>query len=292
MAHLKVYTVFLPVQHRKMLKNFRKVTDPSNRNYANYASVDYFDKRWEVAARNYFRKFKGAALRKTCFPGVLRLITTKEERSRHFVPIFYSVKEEPDFEKIEQTVLSMDQAESVYLLDGDCKASRKLKKRVNLYLMNLALQGKTVLSPVDSFFGEMPAVTSFNNGNVPKFSDHFKRKKYARYQDFLVRNYLLDPLIVVKLKKIECNFDGRAYPDITLNEPEKFVDTLKAINNEKQTLGKDTIGFINPVLYTNAKIFQRNICDDRFGFPYSVTLWRPNVGLGEPDDERFKSLYL
>lgn len=291
MAHLKVYTVFLPVKHRKMLKLFRKVTDPTSRWYANYAYHSYFDERWETAARNYFRKFKGAALRKTCFPGVLRLITTSEERARHFVPPFYSVKEEEDFEKIEQSIIELDDEQSVYLLDGKYDASRKLKKRVNLALIDLALQGKTVLAPVDSFFGEMPAVTSFNNGKTPKFSNHFKRKKYAHYQDFLVKNYLLDPLIVLKLKEIKCNFEGRACPDITLTKVDEFIMMLKSLNKKRSEKGVALLGFINPILYTNAKIFLRNVSDDRHGFPFSVTLWRPNVGLGEPQKDRFQSLF-
>ncbi|MCH9812073.1 hypothetical protein K0U07_04865 [bacterium] len=291
MAKLKVYTVFLPVRHRKMLKLFRKITDPSSRWYANYACHFYFDERWEVAARNYFRRFKGAALRKTCFPGVLRLITTEEERKRHFVPMFYSVKEEGDFEKIEQEFLHLDSEKSVYLLKGEYEASRKLKKRVNLALIQLALQGKSVLAPSDSFFGEMPAVTSFNNGKKPKFSTHFKRKKYAPYQDFLVKNYLLDPLIVVKLREMDQTFDGRASPDITLTDPYEFVETIEAINKNNSKEGKPHLGFINPILYNNAKIFRRNVVEERFGYPYSVTLWRPNVGLGEPQLDRFKSLF-
>ncbi|MCH9617163.1 MAG: hypothetical protein SP1CHLAM9_04710 [Chlamydiia bacterium] len=291
MARLKVYTVFLPVKHRKMLKLFRKVTDPTSRWYANYAYHSYFDERWEVAARNYFRKFKGAALRKTCFPGVLRLITTEEERARHFVPPFYSVKEEEDFEKIEQSIIDLDAEKSVYLLEGDYDGSRKLKKRVNLALMNLALGGKTVLASVDSFFGEMPAVTSFNNGKTPKFSDHFKRKKYAPYQDFLVKNYLLDPLIILKLKEIDCNFEGRASPDITLTKTDAFIKMLETMNKKRMEKGEPLLGFLNPILYTNAKIFRRNVSDDRHGFPFSVTLWRPNVGLGEPQQDRFESLF-
>lgn len=291
MASLKVYTVFLPVKQRKMLKLFRKVTDPTTRSYASYASHSYFDARWEVAARNYFRKFKGAALRKTYFPGVLRLITTKEERGRHLVPPFYRIKEEEDFESIEQTFSSLNVNDSIHLLEGRYTASRKFKKRINLALMDLAMQGKTVLSSIDSFFGEMPAITSFNNGNPPNFSDHFKRKKYARYQDFLVKNYLFDPLIVVKLKTLEYNFDGRAYPDITLSNPSDFINDLKGINVQRENNNQPHIGFLNPVLYTNAKIFRRNIQEERHGFPFSVTLWRPNVGLGEPQIDRFKSLF-
>ncbi|MCH9621432.1 MAG: hypothetical protein S4CHLAM20_08520 [Chlamydiia bacterium] len=291
MAELKVYTVFLPVKQRKMLKLFQKITDPTSRIYSQFACHNYFDERWEESARNYFKKFKGAALRKTCFPGVLRLITTKQERDRHFVPPFYRVKEEKDFDQIEQAVAALNSSESVHVLEGDFEASRKLKKRVNLALMDLAIQGETILSPVDSFFGEMPALTSFNSGYPPRFSEHFKRKKYARYQDFLVKNYLLDPLIVAKLKQLDHYYDGRAYPDITLNEPEVFLETLKAVNKKRLEQKKPYIGFLNPVLYSNARIFRRNVNEERYGFPFSVTLWRPNIGLGEPQLDRFESLF-
>jgi len=291
MAELKVYTVFLPVKQRKVLKLFKKVTDPHNRSFANFACHKYFDERWEESARNYFRKFKGAALKKTCFPGVLRLITTKEERKRHFVPPFYRIKEEEDFDQIEREVDSMDLSKSVHLLKGKFSASRKFKKRVNLKLMDLALQGHTVLAPIDSFFGEMPALTSFNNGNPPMFSKHFKRKKYARYQDFLVRNYLLDPLIIAKLKTLDYSFEGRAYPDITLSEPEVFIEKLEEVNQKRANQKKPLLGFLNPILYSNARIFRRNVNEDRFGFPFSVTLWRPNIGLGEPELDRFESLF-
>ena len=291
MANLKVYTVFLPVKQRVMLRLFQKITDPSSWSYSNYACYNYFDERWEIAARNYFQKFRGAALRKTYFPGVLRLITTKEEFERYRVPLFYRIKEEGDFEAIEQKFLSLKVEDNVAILEGNFTACRKFKKRINLALMDLAIQGKTVLSPVDSFFSEMPAVTSFNNGNPPKFSEHFKRKKYAKYQDFLVKNYLLDPLIVVKLKELNLKFDGRAYPDITLENPEEFLSSIRRLNREREEKKKPPIGFLNPILYNNAKIFSRNIQEEYYGFPYSVTLWRPNVGLGEPKTERFESLY-
>jgi len=290
MAHLKVYTVFLPVKHRKMLKLFNKVTNPDSRSFAKYGKHDYFDKRWEEAARNFFKKFRGAALRKTLFPGVLRLITTEEERGRYFVPPFYRIKEEEDFEKIEQSLMMIDQNETVHILEGEYTASRKFKKRVNLVLIDLALRGHTILAPAHSFFGEMPAITSYNTGAPPKFSDHFKRKKYANYQDFLVKNYLFDPLIVGKLKEMKQNFDGRALPDITLLNPKEFVETVKNVNQKRVNKGLPTLGFMNPVLYTNAKIFKRNVQEERHGFPFSVTLWRPNVGLGEPQNERFFDL--
>jgi hypothetical protein len=291
MAQLKVYTVFLPVKHRRILKLFKKVTDPTSRFYANFACHSCFDSRWEESARSYFRKWKGAALRQTSLPGVLRLVATKEERARHFVPPFYRVKEEPDFDDIERAVAALDPKESVHLLTGDYNASRKLKKRVNLRLMDLALQGQTVLSPVDSFFGEMPALTSFNSGTAPRFSKDFKRKKYARYQDFLVKNYLLDPLIVAKLKALDYSFDGRATPDITLTDPEGFLEVIKAINLKRLSEKKPFLGFLNPILYSNARIFRRNINEERHGFPFSVTLWRPNIGLGEPQVDRFESLF-
>jgi hypothetical protein len=274
-----------------MLKLFNKITDPSARCYANYACYNYFDARWEVAARNYFSRFKGAALRKTYFPGVLRLITTQEERARNIVPLFYSLLEEDCFEGIEQTLLSLDSNDSVYLLKGDYKASRKLKKRVNLALIDLALQGKTVLAGSSSFFAELPAVTSFNDGRPPNFSEHFKRKKYAKYQDFLIKNYLQDPLIVLKLKSLDFNFKGRAEPDITLTNPEEFVEKLKAINKNREKQRKRAVGFLNPVFYKNANIFQRNVEKQTNGFPFSVTLWRPNIGLGEPVIERLESLF-
>ncbi len=273
------------------MKLFRKITDPTSWFYMNYACYNYFDERWADAARNYFKKFKGAALRKTYFPGVLRLITTKEEINRYRVPLFYRIKEENDFDQIEQAFLALKEQGNVGILDGNYDAGRKFKKRVNLALMDLSLQGKTVLAPVDSFFGEMPAITSFSNGNRPKFSSHFKRKKYAKYQDFLVKNYLLDPLIVNKLKKIDCAFEGRAYPDITLQNPREFLECILEINRKREVLKKPPLGFLNPILYNNAKIFLRNIQEEQHGFPYSVTLWRPNVGLGEPKKERFESLF-
>lgn len=291
MANLKVYTVFMPVKHRKILKLFRKVTDPTSRQYANFACHSYFDERWEASARTYFKKFKGAALRRTIFPGVLRLVTTKEERLRHFVPPFYRLKEEDDFDEIEQTITNLRYEDHVHLLEGSFSASRKFKKRVNLALMDLALQGHTCLAPVNSFFGELPAVTSFNNGSSPQFSSHFKRKKYARYQDFLVRNYLLDPLIVAKLKKLDYSFDGRAAPDITLSDQEVFIETLKKSNKRREEEKKPFIGFLNPILYNNARIFRRNINEERYGFPFSVTLWRPNIGLGEPEIDRLEKLF-
>jgi hypothetical protein len=291
MAKLKVYTVFLPVKHRKMLKLFNKVTDPSSRSYANYACYNYFDVRWEVAARNYFSKFKGAALRKTYFPGVLRLITTEEERLRNTVPIFYSLKEEEDFESIEQSLICLDKESSIYLLDGKYEASRKFKKRVNLALIDLALQGKTVLASSCSFFGELPALTSFTDGKPPNFSDHFKRKKYAKYQDFLVKNYIQDPLIATKLKSLEYPFKGRASPDISLSKPAEFIEKLQAINEKRELERKPALGFLNPILYKNANIFQRNVQKEKHGFPFSVTLWRPNIGLGEPITDRLESLF-
>ena len=137
----------------------------------------------------------------------------------------------------------------------------------------------------------MPAITSFSDGTPPVFSEHFKRKKYAPYQDFLVKNYLLDPLIVVKLKKINHQFDGRACPDITLRNPEKFIEMLDEINQQRMDCDHQPLGFLNPILYTNPKIFQRNIEKENYGLPHSVTLWRPNVGLGEPQSDRFKSLF-
>ena len=287
MAEIKVYTVFLPVQQRKMLKVFKKVTDPTSRKHAAYGEYDYFDSRWEVAARSFFRKFKGAALRKTYFPGVLRLVTTKQERRRHFVPPFYRVKEELDFDKIEGVLKSLSEVDDVHLLQGNFSASRKLKKRVNLALMDLGLQGKSVFSPMSSFFGEMPALTSYNDGSDPQFSYDFKRKKYAFYQDFLVRNYLLDPLIVKKLKEYDFPFQGRACPDIYLDDPLEFMECVKLVNSKN----KKKVGFLNPILYSNAKIFLRDMELKNSILPSSVTLWRPYFGLGKPEDKKFLSLF-
>jgi hypothetical protein len=95
---------------------------------------------------------------------------------------------------------------------------------------------------------------------------------------------------VGKLKEMKQNFDGRALPDITLLNPKEFVETVKNVNQKRVNKGLPTLGFMNPVLYTNAKIFKRNVQEERHGFPFSVTLWRPNVGLGEPQNERFFDL--
>lgn len=291
MSYLKVYTVFLPVQQRKMLKKFKKVTDPSSKDSHNFEKMDYFDSRWESAARTYFRAFQGATLRKTIFPGVLRLVTTKQELKRYLVPLFYRIKEEKYFDEIEATIKGVDATKDIITLDGTFEASRKFKKRINLYLMDLAIQGKTVLAPVKSSYSEMPAITAYNREGTPFFSGHFKRKKYAFYQDFLVQNYLLDPLNITKLKSLQDPLQGRAIPDITLRNPQKFVKCLEEINEKRKVQNLPPIGFINPILYNNAKIFMRNLDDSLCHFPESVTLWKPHVGLGEPEIDRFQSLF-
>ncbi|PON25332.1 hypothetical protein TGAM01_v205626 [Trichoderma gamsii] len=140
---------------------------------------------------------------------------------------------------------------------------------------------------------------------------------YSRpaYQDKAVQNYLnnhkdLDP------KRF--NSQGRGFPDVAAlgwnvlsvfsNESQVvsqggtsasapiFAALINRINDERLSVGKSTVGFVNPVLYENPQIFNEvtkgntSICDS-VAFE-AAEGWDPITGLGTPNYPKMLDVFM
>lgn len=71
---------------------------------------------------------------------------------------------------------------------------------------------------------------------------------------------------------------------------------LAMLNEERRRVGKGSVGFVNPVLYKHPEVFTditrgSNPGCGTDGF-HAVKGWDPVTGLGTPDWEKLKSLFL
>ncbi|MCJ1325415.1 hypothetical protein MMC10_002078 [Thelotrema lepadinum] len=75
-----------------------------------------------------------------------------------------------------------------------------------------------------------------------------------------------------------------------------FATVIHRINNERMAAGKGPVGFINPVLYANPQVLNdvvegRNVGCESDGFE-AVSGWDPVTGLGTPNFERMRALFM
>lgn len=112
------------------------------------------------------------------------------------------------------------------------------------------------------------------------------------------------------------NSTGRGYPDVSANGDNIavynggkfglsggtsaatpiFASVVNRINEERLAVGKKTVGFINPVLYSHPYILNdikngSNPGCDTIGFP-AAQGWDPVSGLGTPNFPRMLALWL
>ena len=113
------------------------------------------------------------------------------------------------------------------------------------------------------------------------------------------------------------NSSGRAYPDIaaiaakvqvvsggrrksvfgTSSSAPIFAGMVAKLNNERLQAGKSPVGFINPVLYQQAKALNDIVlghnsgCGVREAFR-AAEGWDAVTGLGSPDYERLRNVFM
>jgi tripeptidyl-peptidase-1 len=113
------------------------------------------------------------------------------------------------------------------------------------------------------------------------------------------------------------NASGRGYPDLALQSRAYLVSLyqnvtvvhgtsaaapllasmIALINSERLKAGKSTVGFINPALYAHPDIFNDVITGSNEGCGADPAFratkgWDPVTGLGSPDYERLKDLFM
>lgn len=137
------------------------------------------------------------------------------------------------------------------------------------------------------------------------------------YQDAATAEYQLRER--KHLSKFEGYFNsgGRGFPDVAAlsssyvtvieGQPQivygtsaaapVFASIISMINNERLNAGKSTVGFLNPVLYSHSEVLNdvtkgsNNGCGFNPAFQAS-TGWDAVTGLGSPDYERMRTLFL
>lgn len=172
--------------------------------------------------------------------------------------------------------------------------------------------GGTALPP-SSVPGETLEVASTSFGSGGGFSNIFPLPSYqasaiasyyaahdpgynaSRYNNTqLVRGY---PDIALNSENYATGVGGewQAFSGTSASAP-TFAAMIALVNAERAKVGKGSVGFVNPVLYSNPGVFQDVVegsnpgCGTE-GFK-AVEGWDPVTGLGAPNWERLRDVFL
>ncbi|KAH8690679.1 peptidase S8/S53 domain-containing protein [Talaromyces proteolyticus] len=165
--------------------------------------------------------------------------------------------------------------------------------------------------------------TAVNFSTAGGFSNYFVRpwyqeeavERYFQKAD-LSYPYYSELSVDVNTTKGLYNRIGRAYPDVSANgayfpsflnakfvhffgsslASPLFASVLTLLNEERLSVGKGPIGFINPVLYANPHVLNditngTNVGCGTEGFS-AIEGWDPATGLGTPNYPKLKELFL
>jgi hypothetical protein len=273
--------VYLVNNGDKILRKFQKVSDPCLNVYGIYSfNAPIEKKEKEMALRSLSAFFEGG-VKETLFPDVLSVTAPEGKSFPKVLPKWIKrVESNPLFNETVQLVKKGESA-PIRVLPNLPPLSDALKERLNLECMLWGLEGKTILADAQSVWGEMPAVTVFANSPTALFSKTFKRSLHALYQKHHVNTYLWDPDVKSRLREIEFFSEGRAAPDIYIEDLNVFLQFLEKVNATRIKKDLPLIGFLNPFFYQNAHAFKRPYTGSPV-FPDSFALWSANRGLGIP----------
>lgn len=276
------FQVYLRNYEIKIAKKFERVTNPQSYQYARYGDFQVIDPKIVEKAVAFFEAMKGVHFSRTIFPDVLLVKAPREILFGELLPKWIvGVEQCPFFDSITKAFAEIVRNRSIEILPRVPKLPQILKNRLHLECMIEGLRGRSLLAPSDSIWAEMPSVTIFALTPTAVFSPFFKRSQTARYQHHYVNTYLWDPDVKRVARGLKFDPEGRASPDIYLENLEVFLHYLRKRNRERLEEGLPTLGFLNQFFYQNAHAFKRPLTSEPL-FPDSVALWSANRGLGIP----------
>lgn len=156
-------------------------------------------------------------------------------------------------------------------------------------------------------------VASYNFASGGGFSNHFPlpsyqasavKSYYARHDPGYnasvynntraVRGY---PDVALAAQDYITGVDGELYAFSGTSASSPALGAMIAlVNGERLKVGKKSVGFINPVLYAHPEVFNDVVEGDNPGCGTkgfsAVPGWDPVTGLGTPDYERLKKVFL
>lgn len=282
--------LYLPNDEHAILKKFRKISDPLHISYGLYEKCRVTSYISIEKARNFVLSIKGASFATTFFPDVvIAKVPTELFGKVKFPGWVISVESDKHFDEAISVFQRSASENCIGVISSLPRMSETLKKRINLECMCEGLRGRTLLTSIDSVAAEFPAVTVFSGSDKTLFSSVFSRKKYAPFQDSFVNIYLSDSQIRRDLLQVNFAKEGRASPDIFIEDLDSFLLFIQEINRLREKNQLPYMGYLNPTLYQNAYLFSRKSSGSSL-FPTTYAIWSANRGLGKVDLKKLEKV--